>query len=168
MYLQKTKTYNIALSEIKEDLRIADEDSSYDSQLSRLIKSAVHLAEAYTGFDIVPTTNILTDYDYYGCEYFINQPHAVVNSIQVDGNPLTGFTIQYNQLGTVLKFNTSVSASNLIITYTTGSIPQPDVQRAISIKLAELFDVDVNGFTANVSATNAFERILGSHKNFIY
>ena len=169
MNLQKTKTYPIALSEIKEDLRISETDSSYDGQLSRLIKSAVHICESYLGFDVVPTSTILTEYDYSsGYKYFINQPLAVVTSIVIDGQPYTGYSIQFNQMNTIIVFKKSVDCKTMVVNYNTGSIPAHDIQRAISIKVAELFDVDVNGYTANVSASNSFERILGGHKNFIY
>jgi len=168
MYSTKTKIYNIPLSDIKEDLRIAPSDTTYDNQLNRLVKSAIHIAESYTGFDLVPTITHLYDYDFAGDTYFINQPLANVTGVTDGVNQITGYTIMYKHFGTTIQFNKSIDVKQLKISYTTGGVLPPDVQRAISIKVAELFDVDVNGYTQGLQATQAFERLLSTHRNYIY
>lgn len=170
MYSTKSKTYSqVSLSEIKEDLRIAPSDTYYDSQINRLIKSAIHIAESFIGFDIVPTTTVVYDYDFYGKSYFINQPNCNVTGVTVNDVITTGYTIEYRQFGTVIKFNDCIDAKTININYRTGYNVMPyDIQRAVSIKVAELFDVDVNGYVSSLTATNSFERILSPHKNYIY
>lgn len=172
MFISKTKSYTnlFSLNEIKEDLRIVESDNQYNNELNRLIKTAVSVAEKFIDNDIVPTVNVLEDYYFHGCVYQINQPSITITSISADGNPVTGYTVfKYNQF-TQIKFKSAISCDKIIINYNSGSSTiDPHIYKAISIKVAELFDVDRNNYVnGSIRESKSFERLLYPFKNHIY
>ena len=178
MYISKTKTYSqLSLSELKEDLRIYD--SSFDAELTRLIKSAVAYTEKQIQSDIVTTVNNLEDYDFNGSSFKINEPNISVTSIQVT-NDVYSTPFSYNLSGdsyviekynqyTLINFKNSVNAERINITYTSGlsSIPE-DLKRAIFIMVGWLFDQDKNGvISSGVQETKTFQRLITHYINII-
>lgn len=175
MYTSKTKTYNnFSISELKEDLRIHSTDSTYDSELMRILKASISIAEKTISGDIVPTTNTLTDYCIYGCYYQINEPNITISSITQTNqagvqSSVTGYTVYKFSSYTLLKF-TSLNAETLNIVYTSGySVLPDDLKRAIVIKAGELFDIEKNGYVqSNMKESKAFMRIISPYTNMVY
>lgn len=171
MYKSKTKTYsNISLDEIKEDLRIAQSDNSYNGQITRLLKSAVDIAEKFIAQDIVPTTTVQEDYNINCSWYQINVPNITVTEILKDDvTPITGYSLYKFKQYTLINFYNILTADKVKITYTSGSaVIPPSILRAISIKTAELFDADRSGYVNGaMKETKAFERLLSPYINLI-
>lgn len=172
MYISKNKVYNqFSIAELKNDLKIDQEDEEYTGELNRLLKTSVGVAEKYIGGDIVSTTNTLEDY-YVNCSFYqINEPNITVSSVTLnDSTQVTGFTtLKFNQY-TLIKFPVLVSADKISIVYSSGyaSIPA-DIQRAILIKMGEFLDADKNGWiSGSLKETKAFERLLNPYVNNIY
>jgi hypothetical protein len=177
MFVTKTKNYSkISLDELKEDLRIDVSDDSYDSELLRLIKTAVGIAEKAISGDIVPTTNNLEDYLFCGSWYKIDDINISISSVQYTNNilttPISGTVTGYSVLKfhnyALLKFFQPFTAEKLNIVYTSGyanEIPA-DLRKAVIIKIAELFDVDKTGYVSNtLYSTKAFDRLIAPHIN---
>ncbi len=181
MYISKTKTYNIIpLSEVKEDLRVVNTDTSYDSELTRLIRSAINAIEKRIAGDLVPTINQLEDYNFCGCCYQINEPNIIVSAITIsnylDTNPVTysiaptAYTIQKHFQYTIIKFKQSVTAEKINIAYTSGYSALPDdLKRAVIMMTSQLFDVQKNDFVStNLMETKAIDRLITPYINIIY
>ncbi|HYG03023.1 MAG TPA: hypothetical protein VD927_11305 [Chryseosolibacter sp.] len=163
------------LAEIKEDLNIYSGDTSFNSQLNRCIASAVEIAEKEIGFDIALTTNRQTDYCVNGTCYTVYEPNISISGITGTTNniqtAITGFTTYKGFQYTTIKFDTSINVDELNIIYQSGyaldKVPY-DIKRAISIKTAELFDVDRSGYVSNsVRESKAFKRILSHYTNLL-
>jgi hypothetical protein len=176
MYITKTKTYStLSISEVKENLRIHSTDSSYDSELQRLLKSAIGIAEKKISGDIVPTVNTLEDYCVYGCYYQINEPSISVSAITATNlatgaqAQITDYIVYKFSSYTVLRFNTSISADVLTIVYRSGFSTIPDdLRTAIKLKIGELFDIEKNGYVStNLRESKAFDRIISPYMNLV-
>ena len=178
MQIRKTKTYdNISIQDIKDDLAIVSDDIRYDSQIRRFMKAALDEAEALIQDDIVLTTTTLVMSSlqpFCFSEYELPSGNNVaVSAITYsltgeESTVLTGssFFVEPYQNCTLVKLEQSINANNLTIVYTSGFAEIPNnVQRAISIKVAEFLDVDRNGYVVNnLTASKAFERLLAPHK----
>lgn len=174
MNIATTKTYtNVPLEELKEHLNFESSDTDYDSKLQRLIKAAVGSVEKDIGQDIAITTATLTDYCVHSSCYEIYEPGLTINSISATTSTgivtaITGYTVYNFSSYTHIKFNTSVNAETLQITYTSGMAEIPeDLKTAIFIKAGELLN-DVDGYTTNnVKETKAYRRIIAHYTNLL-
>ena len=183
MNISKTKAYTqIPLSELKDWLNIDESDSSSNGILTRLLKASIADAENYIQDDIILTTASLEDKNSVCAlsfaEYFINTTNVSITSIQYSttfqGTGLTtinstDYTVEkYNSYSKIV-FRNTFNCTRLVINYTSGwsSIPE-NVKTAIYMKAAALYDVERNGYTANVTNTKAFERLLQPYVIHIY
>jgi hypothetical protein len=180
MYISKTKTYNILpLSQVKEDLRIAEDDSTFDNELSNLIKSAIAYTEKCVQSDLVPTVNVLEDYKFFGTAYRINESNITINSITVTNNIETtpvitsvsgsSYYIEKYHSFTVIKFKTGINAEKISINYSSGySVLPEDLKRAIILYIGYLLDVDKNlTVTSNFRDSKTFDRLIAYYTNHI-
>jgi len=185
MIITKTKTYDqFAISELKEDLNIDESDLTYNGQIKRYLKSAIDIAEQLIQDDIVPTVAVLEENSYLTNFVYINYPiyttNVRVTSIQISsgfgsGSTLTtldpaSYAVEKFNNYTNIRFKGSASGTRLLISYTSGMPVIPEsIKRAIFIKVGEMFDVDRNGYVANlIQKTNAFERMLSPFVNSLY
>lgn len=176
MYINKTKIYSnlLSLNELKQHLRIDESDSSYDAEISRLIKVAISEAETFVQRDIAPTTTTIEDYKIYSSYYEVMEPNISligVTSITSTNVSTTGITpnqVFKNLMSTFLKFDSSLNAEQLIIKYSSGFMVLPDdIKHAIKIKVTEYFDADRSGYVMNNQVnTKAFMRLLANHFNY--
>lgn len=173
MFIEKNKTYTaLALSEVKEHLKIDDSDTSFDSELNRVIKSSILSTEKLIAGDIATSTCTLTDYCVYSNWYRIEEPSISITSISAttstgDVSTISGYTIYKYSSYTLIKFDTSVNAETLVINYTSGmaTIPE-DLKSALLIKIGMLFDIEKSGYVGNsIRETQAYNRIISSYMN---
>jgi hypothetical protein len=175
MYTTKTKTYSglLSLAEIKEHLHIDASDSSYDSELLRLTRTAISLAEKHCQIDLVSTTAVLEDYGVASWCYDIMESNISIAGITGTTNDvstaISSYEIQKYNSYTRLVFDSCISADKIVISYVSGSQSLPlEVIHAVKIKVGELFDIDRNGYTANtLKASRAFERLLAPYVNHL-
>jgi hypothetical protein len=179
MFITKTKNYSqISLTELKEDLSISLADSTYDSQLRRLIKSSVDEAEKLLNEDIVNTNNVLEEtsyiYPFTFCEYDVPNVNITITGITLTTNGVASsisnsnyYVERYNNY-TKIKFKSAITGEKLLIWYTSGypSIPE-SIKRAIILKCGEMLDVNRNNFYSNnLIESKAFKRLLAPFINF--
>jgi Tfp pilus assembly protein PilW len=179
MHIDKNINYSniLPLSELKADLNIVANDTSYDAQLNRFLKAATQHIYNQIQADILPTQNVLEDYCFYGSYYTINEGKVAISSVTITNNittnPVTsvisGYTLQKGEQYTTIRFFNWVSAEKISIVYSSGSDEIPfAIQRAISMQTAQYFDVDRSGYVANVNETKAIERLIAPYRNILY
>jgi hypothetical protein len=178
MFTIKSKTYNvIPLSEVKQDLRIVATDTTYDAELTRLLRSSISAIEKRIAGDIVPTVNQLEDYNLQCSCYTVFEPGITITGITIYNDLLTspttsqitGYTIQKGNQYTLIKFANWVNAEKISIGYTSGysSIPD-DLKRAIIMLTSQYLDIDKSGYVQNYTETKAIERLITPYSNILY
>ncbi len=186
MQITKTKTYNqIPLSELKEFLQIDQSDVSQDGLIKRLLKTAIEEAEQYLNDDIIFTTSVLEENNYLAtfCYLTYQLPatsNVRISSIQISSGFGTGATLttvsgsdyaleKFNNYTNII-FNSSISGTRLLITYTSGLAAIPEtIKTAIYMKVGSYLDVERNGYVStSMNNVKAFERLLQPYVNNIY
>lgn len=181
MYISKQKDYRIIpISEIKQDLRIDQNDNSYNQELQRLAQASIAAIEKRIQSDIVPTINSLEDYSFAGYQYQINEPNIILSAItytqNLETNPITytasngQYTMKKFNQYTLIKFKQTFQADQINIVYTSGynSIPD-DLKRAVIMLVAQYFDVDKSGYVNNgMIESKAIDRLISPYCNYIY
>jgi hypothetical protein len=165
----------ITLSETKTHLQIEEDYTSDDEYVTSLIDVATQLAEDYCGADLLPTENTMVVFEFYGQELVVE-----------DGNYLSGLTITgtttdfdvYENISSFrVVFNDFIGKNanyqddldqNLTLHYWTGFSSMPVVvKHAIKIKVADLYDMERNGYTTNTYKTNdVFGQLLSYYKKW--
>lgn len=175
MYVTQTKSYNsiVSLNDLKQHLRIDENDSTYDAELIRLSKVAIIMAEKYTQADLSATVTLLEDYCINSNCYEVGESN--INVIGITGATasdtfiVSDYSVQKFSSYTRIKFNNNVKADTIKIRYSSGysvgTFPI-DIKHAILIKVAELFDVDrQNHIATNIKPSKTFERLLAPYVN---
>jgi hypothetical protein len=167
----------ITLAMVKSSLRIDDDYTSEDDTLIRLINVATQLASDYINADILVTETTLGVFEFAGKTLNVEDG----NYISASGLTITGTTMDFDVYESITGFRVefdnyiNMAASvfldtdlNLVLHYFTGFPVMPDeICQAILVKIADLFDMERNGYITNQYRNNdVFGTLLQFHKKW--
>ena len=144
------------LQEFKRHIRMTSDD--LDAELRSKLQAAVYHAEHHIGKVILRSEFIVTVP--FASSLTLKAPNPVVESLEVDGETVTGWTLE----GRVLHVLSNVSGQTMKVTYEAGyeCIP-PDMKTAILMHAASLFN---NPTDSVETLTKASQNLLRPYRSW--
>lgn len=173
--ISKTKLYYpVTLTEAKRHLRVDEDFIQDDDYIQGLIAAATLKAESYIGKDVALTSNVIPFDNFMSDQIIFDEGNFnSLTSIITDASVLIT-PVKVRNYRNVLYIELPSFIDKNLITLTfktgfdTGKCPA-DIKQAILIKIGDLYDGERSSYTFTSSRnTNAFERLLDSHKILIF
>ncbi len=175
--IQKTKTtYPVSLDEAKKHLRLDDDFTDDDSEITSLIETATRIAEDYIGKDIAETTNELKLFDFLSDFLEVNESNLIELTSVKDkaGASYTWKRIYKYDNHFEVDLTDTINTDELTVTfktgYASGTCPAP-IKQAIKMKIWDLYDIDRSSkLSSGVRDAQTFEYLLNPYqvKSFVY
>lgn len=174
----------ITIAEVKAQLNIELTCDIDDALLAALLAAVIESTEGDTNSDILNTVNTL-EYELNGsaqsCYQITQAPFKTLTKIEAFNNDAyadidpTKYQLKVNEdrfLWFTIEFLETVPAEKLKFTFSTGytDLTTPKVlKQAILIRVADLYDPERQGYTANSIVENkAYNQLISKHKRQYY